>query len=212
MKYQEQIALQGKARIGTLNLAAGQTCITSRVQRLSSAEKNDTDLTFTRAVYINNLPFNLTQSPYFLAPFQRISPAYKPPSPYPLCTTLFDQPYLQVTDDVEKVIQSSYSLNIMSEEGKNKSKDRIINITVNTSRGTFPYSSENAGSMSFMAENLASWLMARLGVLVKGDSKRINSFATDTYSTMLLLWRILAAEQRLQLSKALSVLCDSHSL
>ena len=54
--------------------------------------------------------------------------------------------------------------------------------------------------------------MAKLGELIKGDWGRINSFTTDTCSTILLLWRILAADQRLQLSKALFVLCDSHGL
>jgi len=161
---------------------------------------------------MNNFPFNVTQSPYFLALFQKISPAYKPRSPYILHTTLLDQTYLQVKDDVEKVIQSSYYLNIITDEGKNESKDRIINISVNNYRSTFYYSSENAGSMSFTAENLASWLMTKLGVLVKGDWKRINSFATDTYCTILLLWQILAADQRLQLSKALFVPCDFHGL
>jgi len=66
--------------------------------------------------------------------------------------------------------------------------------------------------MAFMAENLGSWLMGKLGELIKGDWGQINSFATDTCSRMLLLWRILAADQRLQLSKALFVPCDSHGL
>jgi len=161
---------------------------------------------------MNNLPFNLTQSPYFLAPFQKISPAYKPPSSFLLRTTLLDETYLLVKEDVEKVIQSSYYLNIITDESENVSKDRIINISINTDRGTFHYCSENAGSMAFTAENLASWLMTRLGALIKGDWGRINSFATDTCSTMLLLWRILAADERLQLSKALFVPCDSHGL
>jgi len=158
---------------------------------------NDADLSFTLAVYMNNLPFNLTQLPYFLAPLQKISPPYKPPSPYHLRTTILDQMYIQVKDDMEKVIQSSYYLNIITDQGENKLKDQIINISVNPGRGTFYYTAENAGSMSFTAENLASWLMTKLGVIVKGNWERINSFATDMCSTMLGLWQILATDQRL---------------
>ena len=161
---------------------------------------------------MNNLPFNVTQSFYFLAPFQKISSAYKPPSSFLLRTTLLDETDLLVKEEVEKVIRSSYYLNIITDESENMSKDCIINISVNTDKGTFHYCSENAGSLAFTAENLASWLMAKLGELIKGDWGRINSFATDTCSTMLLLWRILAADQRLQLSKALFVPCDSHGL
>jgi len=204
--------MDGKSSIGTSNLAAGQTRITSRVQRLSPTEKHDADISFALAIYMNNLPFNVTQSPYFLALFQKISPAYKPPSSFLLRTTLLDETYHLVKEDVEKVIQSSYYLNIITDESENISKDRIINISVNTDRGTFHYYSENAGSMAFTAENLAAWLMGKLGELIQGDWDRINSFATDTCSTMLLLWRILAANQRLQLSKALFVPCDSHGL
>ena len=85
------MSLEGKSSIGTTNLAAGQTRITSRVQRLSPTEKHDADLSFALGIYMNNLPFNVTQSPYFLAPFQKISPAYKPLSSFLLRTTLLDE-------------------------------------------------------------------------------------------------------------------------
>ena len=161
--------MDGKSSIGTSNLAAGQTRITSRAQRLSPTEKHDADISFALAIYMNNLPFNVPQSPYFLALFQKISPAYKPPSSFLLRTTLLDETYHLVKEDVEKVIQSSYYLNIITDESENISKDRIINISVNTDRGTFHYYSENAGSMAFTAENLAAWLMGKLGELIQGD-------------------------------------------
>jgi len=75
VKYQEQMSIDGKSSIGTSNLDAGQTCITSRVQHLSPTEKHDADISFALAIYMNNLSFKVTQSPYLLAPVQNFSPA-----------------------------------------------------------------------------------------------------------------------------------------
>jgi len=90
------------------------------------------DISFALAIYMNNLPFNVIQSRCFLAPFQKISPAYKPPSSFPLRTTLLDETYHLLKEDVEKVFRSPYYLNIMTDQSENISKDRIINISVNT--------------------------------------------------------------------------------
>jgi len=104
---------------------------------------------------MNYLLFNITQLPYFLAPLQKTLPAYKPPNSFLLRTTLLDETYHLVKEDVEKVIRLSYYLNIITDERQNISKDQIINISVNTDWGTFHYCSENAESMALTAENLA---------------------------------------------------------
>ena len=174
-KHQEQMSLEGKSRIGSSNLAAGHPHITSQVQHLPPMEKHTANIALASTIYMNNLPFNVTQSLYFLTLFQQISPAYKPPSSFLLRTTLLNKTYVLVKEAIKKVIQSSYYLNIITDESENVSKDQIINISVNTERGTFHYCLKNARSMVFMAEKLASWLMAKLGVLIKGNWGRVTT-------------------------------------
>jgi len=48
--------------------------------------------------------------------------------------------------------------------------------------------------------------------LLYGDWERINSFATDTCSTMLSIWKLLENDERLWKSWSLMVPCDSHGL
>lgn len=48
--------------------------------------------------------------------------------------------------------------------------------------------------------------------LLYGDWERINSFATDTCSTMLSIWKLLENDERLWKSWSLMVPCDCHGL
>jgi len=54
--------------------------------------------------------------------------------------------------------------------------------------------------------------MNKIDSLLHGDWERINSFATDTCSTMLSVGKLLENNERLRKSRPLIVPCDSHGL
>lgn len=65
----------------------------SAIQELNTTEKRTVDETLALSIYMNNLPFNLFNSPYFLDYLRFISPAYKPPPEQALRINLLDSAY-----------------------------------------------------------------------------------------------------------------------
>jgi len=125
------------------------------IQKLRPVGKATADQKFALAIYLNNLLFSLTQSSYFLDSLQFIAPAYKPPTMDVVRTTLLDNAYASTKAEVEEILQSNYFLNIIFEKGVDIVKNRIINISIQTDRGTFHYCSEDTGSIAFTSQNIA---------------------------------------------------------
>ena len=120
------------------------------IQKLRPVDKVTADQRFALAIYMNNLLFSLTQSPYLLESLQFITPAYKPPTMHSLRTTLLNHAYAGTKTEVDEILQSNYFLNIIFDESDDIVKNRIINISIQTDRGTFHYCSEDAGSIAFI--------------------------------------------------------------
>lgn len=204
-------------RVNSITQEAGlrdgrQMILGTAIQKLSATEKNAADEKFALFFYMNNLPFKLAQSSYYLTFSNFIAPAYTLPNEKALRTTLLDQSYQSLKDEIDNRLRASFCLNIITDESENISKDRIINLSIGTDMGIFHYRSENVGSMAFTADNIANWIMQKLDDLLRGDWNRINSFATDTCSTMLAVWKILSRDERLLNARCLFVPCDSHGL
>ena len=205
-------AINGNSGSADGTKVSRQMVLGTTIQKLRPEDKAIADQKFALAIYMNNLPFSLIQSPYILESLQFIAPAYKPPTMEALRTTLLDNAYASIRMEVDEILRSNYFLNIIFDESDDIVKNRIINISIQTDRGTFHYCSEDAGSMAFTSQNITQWVMNKMNNLLHGDWERINSFATDTCSTMIGVWKLLENDERLQKSKPLMVPCDSHGL
>ena len=118
---------------------------------------------------MNRISFNVIQSRYFLAYHQMVTPGYKPPTVCTLQTTLLDEAYEDVKSEVNKILDATYYLNIITDKSTNINKERIINLSINTAHGTFYFVSQEVGAESMNAANTAAWLMKQLNGVVKGD-------------------------------------------
>ena len=193
-------------------MVPGQSVLDSAIHKLNKAQNNERDKRIALAFYMNSISFNVIQSRYFLAYHQMVASGYKPPTVHALQTTLLDESYEDVKSEVNKILDATYYLNIITDESTNINKERIINLSINIVHGTFYFVSQEIGAESMNAANTAAWLMKQLDGVVKGDWTRVNSFATDTCSTMRRVWRILDADSRLDKSKSFFVPCDSHGI
>ena len=180
------------------------------VPTLSSTMKKALDLDAARVCYEEGLPFTLFEKPAMQRFLLRLNPAYKPPSRKQIASPLLEEAHFQLKESIDKAIRALDLLNIVTDESSNINKDRIANISVHTDFGSIHWLSECLGTMQSTSFNIATWLRDHLQTICNGEWERVNSIVTDTCSSMLKSWEILATFP--ELKHCFFVPCDSHGL
>jgi len=144
---------------------------------------------------------------------QKINPAYNPDGRITFSSTFLDAEYERTRREVEDKLDGR-ALNIITDESADITKHRIVSMSVNVGRLTFFHKAEDVDSRNLTARNYTDWILRQLTVITGGDYNRINSIATDTCSTMFVVWRLLEEEleRRFPDIRLLFVPCDSHGL
>ena len=75
---------------------------------------------------------------------------------------------------------------------------------------SFHIQSESARFQKLSAVNTARWMIATVKKVVKGNFKKVNSFATDTCNLKRAVWDIIQEDPRFR--HVFFVPCDSHGL
>jgi hypothetical protein len=163
------------------------------VPTISSAKKKELDLQFAKACITAGLPFTVYEHADMKAAFHSLHPAYRLPNRKAIAGRLLDQIYEETQIQVNRFLKENDLYNIITDESTNVSNNRIQNISVHTSAGSFYWKSEDIGDLSLTAINLANWLRTKLLELTNGRLNLVNSVATDTCPTMLKVW--IALEQ-----------------
>lgn len=135
-----------------------QMILGTSIQNLTPTEKPTVDEKLVLCVVMNNLLLCFVGSDYFRNYLWFIAPAYHPPSEKSISTNLLDDMYSALKTDMNEILRTNLFRNIITDESENVSKDRIINMSVNTDCGTFHYCSEDISSMAFTAENIQNGL------------------------------------------------------
>lgn len=173
-------------------------------------EKKKVDLAAVMSIYRSAMPFSTLSNPPMLKFFQHLDPSYTPPGHKALSGPLLDETNSQVRAQVMSVIGKQEFINIVLDESDDISHHRIFNLSVLTDCGTFHFKTEDSGSGRMTAANLSQWAMDNIAVVIHGNWKWVNSFITDTCSTMRAVWDILSKKECI---KHVSFIpCDSHGL
>jgi hypothetical protein len=199
---------------GVENAITRQAAATKQTQlnipRLSSATKDLLDMDFAEACYVSGAPFTIFQDDAMIRAFQTLNPAYKPPTRKALAGPLLDKVYSSLKEKVDKAVEATKLLNIVTDESSNISRSRIANISIHTTSGVFHWRSEDIGARRMTSINIADWVKHHLTKLCNGQFNRVNSITTDTCNAMLRAWEIL--EQFVEFRHCFFIPCDSHGL
>ena len=100
-----------------------------------------------------------------------------------LAGILLDEIYLETKQNVDTLLVVYNMINTVSDESKNQTGDRILNMTVLIKDlESFNIFSESADAMKLTAHLTAIWMPEKNDQLTKSDFKKVNSISVDTYS------------------------------
>ena len=136
------------------------------------------------ALYMTASSFILFHDPAMKTVFQSLNPIFKMPDRHQFAVGVLDEAYNSVKVKMDCILQASNKLNIITDESTNITMHRIANISVHTQNNAFYYASEDVGHKRMTAVTIHNSLMNHLNVLTENDLQRINSIATDTYTTL----------------------------
>ena len=161
-------------------------------------------------IYEAGLPLSFFEHFAVQAFFRRLRPAYKLPCRRRLSTTLLDESYRSVKEEVEEYLEKQDNLCLSFDESNDVANNRIMNISVTTERGAFYYENIYLDARAVTAEFCAEKIKQQARLITKGQLKCINSISTDTCDTMLKTARLLQALPSFQ--HTFMVPCDPHGL
>lgn len=164
------------------------------------------------AVFVGGRPFTIFSDPYMKRLLKGLNPSFKIPSRHTISTTLLDSCYNEVQSRVHEKIRRIRYLNVIYDESTTIDNKRTLNISLAELGQSYYLTSEEIPAGSFDAEKIASTLLGKLEQLMPSefDWSCINSFATDTCSTMKKVWSILKQDSRV--GHAFTIHCDSHGI
>jgi Protein of unknown function (DUF 659) len=178
--------------------------------QISIHEHSKLDELAALMVYEAGLPLSFFEHSAVQAFLHRLRPAYQLPHRTRLSTTLLDNSYRSVKEEVEEYLEKQDNLCISFDESNDVANNRIMNISITTERGAFYHENIDLGAQAVTAEFCAEKIEQQARLITKGQLGRINSISTDTCDTMLKTARLLQALPSFQ--HAFMVPCDPHGL
>jgi hypothetical protein len=142
-------------------------------------------------VYEAGLPLSFFEHSAVQAFLHRLRPAYQLPHRTRLSTTLLDNSYRSVKEEVEEYLEKQDNLCISFDESNDVANNRIMNISIITERGVFYHKNMDLSSASVTAEFCAEKIEQEARLIIKEELERINSILIDTCDTMLKNVRLL---------------------
>ena len=180
------------------------------MEPFSKEEKKEVDLLAAMSIYRSAMPFSTLSNPAMLRFLQQLDPSYAPPGRRALSEGLLDETYSRVRARVMAVIDKQEFINVIMDESDDITHHRIINLSVLTDCGAFHFKTEDYGSGRMTAANLSQWALDNITTVVNGEWHQVNSFISDTCSTMRAVWDILSKKECMK--HVFFIPCDSHGL
>jgi hypothetical protein len=178
--------------------------------QINPHEQNELDELAALMIYDIGLPLGFFEYPAVQSFFHRLRPAYNLPSRTRVSTTLLDDSYQAVKQEVEEYIDKQDNLCLSFDESNDVANNRIMNISVTTERGAFFVENIDLGAATVTAEYCTQLIEQRAQVITKGRLGHINSISTDTGGAMPKTARLLKALPSFQ--HTFMIPCDPHGL
>jgi hypothetical protein len=136
--------------------------------RISSHEHSKLDELAALMVYDAGLALGFFEHPAVKAFLHRLRPAYNLPSRVRLSTTLLEDSYQSVRQEVEEYLDKQGNLCISFDESNDIASNRIMNIAITTDRGAFYDQNIDIGAIKVTAEFCVDQIEQRAQVITKG--------------------------------------------
>ena len=118
-------------------------------------------------VYEAGLPLSFFEHSAVQAFLHRLRPAYQLPHRTRLSTTLLDNSYRSVKEEVEEYLEKQDNLCISFDESNDVANNRIMNISITTERGAFYHENINLGAIAVTAEFCAEKIEQQTRLITK---------------------------------------------
>ena len=109
--------------------------------------------------------------------------AFTPPSRRVLSSTLLDESFKSVREDVQQVFRSSPQLGIVADESTNITGDRIENVSVMCEGTSYHWANTYCADRDADAETAVESIREQAVEITNGDLDKISTLSTDTCPT-----------------------------
>ena len=193
--------------------AVGQQQLESRqVVTLSNRQMEKLRYASAKAIFKDGRSANLFQGTGMKEFLSELNPAFKPASTATILGTYLPQIYKETKDAVKELVNNATHVNVILDGSDIVSGHRVLNCSLQLPRGVVVYwQNKNTEEKIMNAEaylQLTKEIMH--DVFNDGNFSRLNSFSTDTNSTMRSFHRLLSQDP--EFKHCFTVLCDSHGL
>ncbi|KAK9695530.1 hypothetical protein QE152_g32508 [Popillia japonica] len=140
---------------------ASKGTISSYFDNMSSQENNKIDEIFARAIYVSEIPLDMTTKKIWLDVFKTMRCAYKPPSRYQLSSPLLESEYTRVKAAVSSKISEAPILSLQMDGWSNCRNDSISKFDINTPLPVFYksiHTEDNRHLATFLAPEIVKVL------------------------------------------------------
>jgi hypothetical protein len=144
--------------------------------------KEKLDHLWGMAVFTSCASFRQFETSEWMAFFKALG--YTPLTRQTLVSTVLDNCYETVKSDVDRIIDSSSNIGIVSDESTNISGTRIENVSVVVKGTSYFWSNESLEDKNATADTIIKSIKQKALDITKGDLKRLGSLLTDTCPTM----------------------------
>ena len=164
------------------------------------------------AIYHGGLPMGLFEQPHMKEFIKALHPVFtnRMAGRFEFGQSLLDKTYQEIKGKVQSKLDSSSCLNFVTDGSTNVSHGRIENLLVTTDLGAFTLALEDLPDEKRDTTVLSNWVDKKVTEWTHGDSKRVNSLATDTANTMKSVWKDL--DKRANWNHVFFIPCDSHGI
>jgi hypothetical protein len=150
--------------------------------------------------------------PYMRQLFKALNPNYDPPDRRTIGGSILNNCYSEIQRQVNVEFSQMQYINVIFDESTNIRNHRVFNISLSDDTRSFYYTSEIIQAKRLDAHTIARLILDKLEELLPVISswKNINSFATNTCSTMRKVWKIIQQDKRIP--TVFCIPCDFHGL
>ena len=104
---------------------------------MTAPEQTELELLWAKATYTNAWSFNSMENPFLQHFFQRIRPAYKPPTRRQLSVRLLEKVSSEVEAEINYTVNKSSNVTLMLDGWSDVNRRSLVNIVLYTDRPVF---------------------------------------------------------------------------
>jgi hypothetical protein len=183
----------------------------------AASSKRQLDRLCGKAIYTGARPFALFESDAMQEFIHALNPTYHTPDRGSIADRILQENFEEVQQKMMAELRGTEYINVSFDESTNIVGHRIMVMTLITPKCSWLYCLEDMQEKRLDARGIADWVHGKLTKFLSDlnqggapDFSCLNSFSTDTCSTMRLAWETLRLKP--ELKHIFFIPCDSHGI